>query len=383
MDKRQLFNQVINIVNDNYLFLGDQEHKWLTYIRDVEKNIDSIDNIYECLNNILLTLKDPHTRLFSNKKVDTFFDINFIWIEDRMIIIPNILGYTNEILGGEIIEVNNQPIRRIINKFKRKFEKFPKCIIQDEIAKYLKTSSERTLQTVTILKNGNKYLEEIKTISSERIRKIINDEIKQIYDKNIPIILKDIDEDTLLIKISTFRVKNIDKYILDKSSLIKSKKRIIFDVRDNRGGFVEETKKVASMIIEDDVELDYKIISKSGIEDNYNKVISNHNNIFSSKDIFILCNEYSMSSTEFIFIRCLVMGYNNVKVIGTSTAGMSGQAKVFSFSSGDILQVTVKKYLDKFDQEITTGYIPDKIVDISINDYIKGIDRCLEMVMSY
>lgn len=383
MEKRQLFNQVIDIVNSNYLFLGEQKNKWLTYVKDVEKNIDLVDDIYKCLDDILLVLKDPHTRLFINKKLDRFFDINFIWIKGKMIIAPNVLGYTNEILGGEIVEINEQPVQKIINKFEKKFENFPKCIVQDEITKYLKTNSELNMKTATILKNNSKYLEKIKIISAEKIKQTINDEIKSINDNNLPVIIKNIDDDTLLIKILTFRMKNIDKYILDKSNLIKSKKTIIFDVRDNRGGFVEETKKLASMIIENDVTLDYKIISKNGVENNYNKVISNHNSIFSNKQIFILCNEYSMSSTEFVFIRSLVMGYNNVNVIGTLTAGMSGQAKVFSFNSGNILQVTVKKYLDEFDKEITIGYIPDKIVDISINDYINGIDTCLELAKSY
>ena len=49
-------------------------------------------------------------------------------------------------------------------------------------------------------------------------------------------------------------------------------------------------------------------------------------------------------------------------------------------SSGDILQVTIKKYLDKKNREINKGYTPDIIVKLDTEDYVNNNDKVIETI---
>ena len=303
MEKIELFNDVVNIINENYLFLGEQKDVWNKYVENMKKNIQSVENMHDYLRDMLLILKDSHTNLFINNSPEKFFDLDFTWINNKIIIKPNIFGYSNEILDGELIEVNFESIDRIINKFESKLENFPKCIVQDEITKYINNNLKLKFKTIKVMKNNSVYIEKIKLIEQKDSNEIIAKRLNNIKTQFFPALITDIDQDTLLIKILTFNEIDIDKYLLNKYDLIKRKRRILFDVRNNKGGLISETKKVVSLIIKHDVELDYKIISRNGIERDFNKITTQHNDLFFNKEIIIVCNEYSMSSTEFIFRR--------------------------------------------------------------------------------
>ncbi|MBQ3423403.1 MAG: hypothetical protein IJH34_17490 [Romboutsia sp.] len=375
-----LYNEVKNIISDNYIFLDNQKYIWINRVKCLEENLNDFKDEYSLIEELLLTLKDPHTKYVKLNKDNEVYDIDCTWVEESLIIMPNIFRYKNNIVGGKILAVNDIDIDDIIKTVEEKLKGFPKSVIKEEVIKYIKTGLNTEVIYVKVNKNDNIKIEEIKRISIDEIKKNFTKELKEIQYNSKPIFVKEIENNILLIKIFSFRIQGLLEYILNKSDLIKKNKVLIFDIRNNRGGFIKETKRIVSSIIEKDVELDYKILSNEGLNNKNEKIEEEHNAIFSDKDIYIVCDEYTMSSAEFIFLSGLKKGYKNLKVIGNCTAGVSGQAKLFLLSSGDILQVTIKKYLDKKNREINKGYTPDIIVKLDTEDYVNNNDKVIETI---
>lgn len=381
MNSNDLFSKVVNIVNNKYIFNTNQKKVWLSNLRKFEKdiyNINTDDDIFLSINKLLLTLEDPHTKLYKSSISNEIYDIDFTWISSKMIILPNIFGYSTNIVGGELLEINNIAIDKILNMFYKSLKNFPTGIIKEYILNYIKSTKFMPKLSVKIKKDNKIFVENIKKKSLIEIKEKYS--INDFNIQNTPILFKQIDNNILLIKIFSFRFKGISDYIMKNKLLIQNNKFIIFDIRGNRGGFINETKKLSSLIINKDINLGFKILSNVGLTKEYEKIFSNHDSIFSNKSFFILCDEYTMSSAEFIFLRSLKNCYNDLKIIGQPTAGMSGQAEVFNLDGGYILQVTTKKYIDKYNKEIKSGYNPDLKIELQLEDYMNGIDKYLESV---
>lgn len=162
--------------------------------------------------------------------------------------------------------------------------------------------------------------------------------------------------------------------------MINSNKTVVFDIRGNRGGFINETKDVTSLIINKDVTLEYKILSNVNSRGEDVIIYSSNNSMFSNKKLFILCDEYTMSSAEFIFMQSLKICFPAIKIIGQQTAGLSGQAKIFNLSKKFILQVTTKKYIDKNNNEIKSGMYPNLLIDRNLDYYMNKTDPYIDTI---
>lgn len=78
-----------------------------------------------------------------------------------------------------------------------------------------------------------------------------------------------------------------------------------------------------------------------------------------------IANENTASSAEFIFIEGLLKSFGeNVKIIGRTTQGISGQAAVLKVNEDVVLNMTVKRYYHKKGSELNLGYRPDYDVEM-------------------
>ena len=211
-----------------------------------------------------------------------------------------------------------------------------------------------------------------------------NMSFKKFKDNIVPVYMKMLNNDTLHLKLLTFRSKNIKAMILNNMDYINKFDKIIIDVRDNCGGFVNEATELASLMIYNDIELDYKVVKRVN-----NKYLSERHIIkgtqlecFRNKKLFVLCNENTMSSAEYIFLRSLKLSNIKTKIIGTQTAGLSGQAKLYSLIDNCELQITNTRYFDFNDKELTTGVCPDIKVQSNIIDILNNIDTQLMYCMN-
>lgn len=196
---------------------------------------------------------------------------------------------------------------------------------------------------------------------------------KEIQESAKPIIINKYEENVLVIKIITFRSTNIANIFKEEVLKIKDYKNIdyiIFDIRNNVGGYVEETKKIVSMIIDTDIKLDYIVRDKHGRNyDEVQNIRSNQLDIFKSKSLFAFINDATMSSAEFVFIKGLQLSNIKFKTIGSRTAGVSGQAKIIDIENDVKIQLTTKRYYRQSGEELVKGIDPDYYIREEIEDY--------------
>ena len=181
-------------------------------------------------------------------------------------------------------------------------------------------------------------------------------------------------DDTLYVKLPTFRMESM----IDRLETILKEgasDKIIIDVRENKGGFIELAKRAAAFFLEND-----KVIGYTINKDNIKCPIEIHvkdSYLNKFKKIIILTNENSGSCTETIFINAIKNSSNKISIIGSKTMGLINQATEFKFNDGSLLQITTKKNLDINGVEL--GYVglePDVLVDLDFNIF-RGVDNQL------
>lgn len=378
------FNNIVEIIENNYLFLNDQKLMWKFNVEKfrliIENKSDAL-SLYTIIDELLLTLNDPHTRLIHKEKIDKFWDVNFVWIGNSLYLVQNINGYKNDIEGSKVLKINDMLVADLLENYNDKFFNFPVSLIKQEILKELKTI-KGGLKIEVLNRNNIIYHEDIGLVSIEEVNKKFNTNIKQF---NVaPIYIKSLSKDTIHLKVLSFRYKGIKEIILNNKNYIDTFNKIIIDIRDNSGGFINEAKELVSLIIDNDVELDYMVKKRNNNEHVCEKIMISSKSLecFRNKKVFVLCNENTMSSAEYIFLKSLILDNKVKKIIGTQTAGLSGQAKVYSLVDDCVLQVTNTKYLDSNDMEIKLGICPNIKVNNKISDFIEHIDTQLVYCMS-
>ena len=150
-----LYNEVKNIISDNYIFLDNQKYIWINRVKCLEENLNDFKDEYSLIEELLLTLKDPHTKYVKLNKDNEVYDIDCTWVEESLIIMPNIFRYKNNIVGGKILAVNDIDIDDIIKTVEEKLKGFPKSVIKEEVIKYIKTGLNTEVIYVKVNKNDN------------------------------------------------------------------------------------------------------------------------------------------------------------------------------------------------------------------------------------
>lgn len=383
MDKWLFFGEVKNKVDEYYLFDSNNKEKWIKSINDIQINMSGIVDIKNTMKDLLISLGDAHTGLFLKKKINYIFDIDCRWVDDDLVVMPNINGYKSNIIGGKIVRINDESLCELLDRYNCKYEGYPKSIIKSCIIEDLKSgfdlNEDICIEVDTVTGNVNELLTRIslQDITANMLSKssrLLNGISTVMFDKR--------DNGVLVIKILTFRVHGILDIMLKNKELISQSKVIVFDVRDNNGGFVNETKQLVSAIVSRDVNLDYRILSRSSLCDKYESIVSHQNEMFRDKQFFIICNENTMSSAEFVFIGGLRAGVPGIKIVGRKTAGFSGQAKTFVLNTGDVLQLTTKRYVGVTGMELSDGYSPDIVVNYSIDDVVNNKDKDMEIIQT-
>ncbi|WP_193323647.1 S41 family peptidase [Bacillus paralicheniformis] len=382
-----LAESLIHIVNENYLFTGNQRGTWnrisTLYLRKIR---DSKVCVFDLLKNMILELHDPHTLFFHRNELHYCFDINLQWIGNQLFLMKNKNGYPGDYVGSKVLKINSFKIEDELKKQQKKYMRFPTSIFKKNI-----------IQNIIEGKYGIEKLKlNVETIDKKRRTFVINSHaIKELFDykSNIdeiknnfkPIIFKIINSDTLLIKFFTFKFPGISKLFFSKLRFMKRFKYIIFDIRDNAGGFISETKQILSFIISKDILMDYKVLQNAEGKNEYKissvQIISNQIPFFSKRKFFILCNSSTASSAEFIFLKGLLLSNEDLTIIGEQTAGLSGHAKIFTIDNQDIIQVTTKKFIDSQGKEIRNGIQPNYTVAPFIKDIINNKDTLLNFCL--
>ena len=127
--------------------------------------------------------------------------------------------------------------------------------------------------------------------------------------------------------------------------------KLIFDVRDNPGGDLQQILKIAGYFIpKDEIILSYKMKDGSG-EDYKNDTEGEYQDI----PMVVLVNEDSASAAE-AFSGCM-KAYKRATIVGTNTYGKGIMQTLYQLDDGSAVKITIAKY-----------YLPDgsNIQDVGI-----------------
>ncbi|MRC18872.1 hypothetical protein GH866_25165 [Bacillus thuringiensis] len=381
---------LIRIINENYLFTGNQKRKWdrlsSLYVRKVQgSKVDSI--ALDLIQNMILELHDPHTLFFQRKEFHYCFDINVQWINNELFLMKNNNGYPENYVGSKILKINSFNIMDEFKAQQKKLVGFPTNFIRKSIIQNIVEGKYGCDKLKMLVETTNKE-KKVFFINSQSIEHLFDyqNNINKIKNSFKPIIFETINKDTLLIKIVTFKFPGMSKMFLSNLKLMKDFKNIIFDIRDNSGGYISEARQILSSIISKDIHMDYRIIQHAEVKNKFEvssiQIISSQIPFFFKRKFFVLCNSDTASSAEFIFLKGLVLSNEDLTIIGEQTAGLSGQARIFTIDEKDTLQVTTKKFVNKHGKEIKEGIQPDYKVFPLISDIINNEDTLLNFCLN-
>lgn len=177
------------------------------------------------------------------------------------------------------------------------------------------------------------------------------------------------EDDIGYIRILQFDVDIYDQFKTEYDKLIKTEKvkGLVIDLRDNPGGLVNETIKIADLLVKDGVIL--KVKYADGTTKTYRATGTNS----CAVPLVVLVNENSASASEILSgaIKDLKQG----TIVGTTTFGKGIMQSIIGLEGGDGLSITIAKFYTASENEIHgVGIEPDIKVEL-------GEDVDLDMVI--
>jgi carboxyl-terminal processing protease len=337
--------QIWKLVNEKYPLFAEREINWedikLKYLHGI-KSISSYDSLYKYIDRMLIELKDPHTRIVGSPWFQkSIYPLVLVSIDDALYIASKLNANYKLTTGMKILEVNGRPIEVIQDII---YAQFPftslsmrKATLINELmcgefgdAIEITATDGQTVNTEVLAK------QDISSIVQKHATEGIPSAIK------IPPCLAKTFEDIGYIKIFAFKHKNIVQEFLKTLNECGDITSLIVDVRGNSGGLITEAVNLTSMFMTEEKTLGYRMNKDGDCEIIRVKPLPGLQKTF--KNVIVLCDEFTMSSCEFIFVNAL-KGSEKIQVVGNQTAGLVHEATIFPLFDGTKLQVTTFKYL--------------------------------------
>jgi len=157
-------------------------------------------------------------------------------------------------------------------------------------------------------------------------------------------------------------------------------KKIVLDLRNNPGGYLEVSRDIASFFLKKDSLV--AIEDFGGIKEQ-KKYITSGNDIFSNMPLVILINQGSASASE--ILAGALRDNRQIKLIGETSFGKGSVQQIENLEGGSSLKITVAKWLTPSGLSISDqGLKPDIQVEITDEDYQNEkdpqLDKALEII---
>ncbi len=225
-------------------------------------------------------------------------------------------------------------------------------------------TSDLFLEEAVHLIRGEKETEVVLTISRKSFKEpkeisIIRGTIQ------IPIIKWELLNSIAYIKIYQFTGNLPDKFEHIASEMLNAKvEKIILDLRNNPGGYLETSVEIASwfipkgeiVAIEDHGEEDQKKYRSKGYKE------------FQDFPVVVLINQGSASASE--ILAGALRDIKEIKLIGEKSFGKGSIQSLEEFGNGSSLKITVAKWLTPLGISISDeGLTPDIEIELTEEDY--------------
>ena len=161
------------------------------------------------------------------------------------------------------------------------------------------------------------------------------------------------------IKIANFDTRCAEETNAAMDELIaQDAKALIFDVRNNGGGYKNELVKVLDKILPEGILFQSEDYQGS-------KQIDRSDADYIDLPMAVLANQDSYSAAE--FFAAAIQEYDWGTVVGTKTVGKGNFQPAFTLSAGSMLTLSIGKYYTPQGRSLTdTGVIPD--IEITLSD---------------
>lgn len=346
-EKWLILEDVLNIIMNNHYDKSE---------------LDQDELIYSAIQWLAWATWDKHTAYFPPTKTQSFLDwlaweFEWIWAYVDMPS-PWVLRIVNPVQWSPAEKVWLKWWDIVIKVWDK--EVTDKVSI-DEVTSWIKWP-EWTEVELTILRNETEEL----IIKVKREKILINS-----------IELEEIDRNTIYIQITWFNIwvsDELKKVLEDIKN--NSYKKIIFDLRNNWGWYLDEVLKILSNLVpewEKTAEIRYIQATKPYYSTG-EQVID-----LSKYDVYILQNTGTASASE-IFIWTIKDYFENVVTIWEKTFGKGSMQEVQQYVDGSMLKVTTAKWFTWWTETgIDWVWInPDVEIELDLEQYAEGIDNQLE-----
>ena len=171
-------------------------------------------------------------------------------------------------------------------------------------------------------------------------------------------------------------------YILDR---YKDTKGLIFDIRQNGGGVINDAYTILSRFIDKETYV-YQSVGKTGPgHDEFGKPEKSllspaESNIKYLKKIVVLTDRGTYSSGSFFTLMSIAIP--NMTIIGDTTGGGLGLPNGGQLPNGWTYRCSITQALDIYGNNYENGVPPDKRVVVSKARLAQGIDDVLEAAMN-
>lgn len=151
-------------------------------------------------------------------------------------------------------------------------------------------------------------------------------------------------------------------------------KKIILDLRDNPGGYLEVAQSIGGWFLEKDKTIAIEDFGPGEIQQEYDSMGPSK---LVEYPIVVLINQGSASAAE--ILAGALRDNRNIKLIGEKSFGKGSVQELADLSNGSSIKITIAKWLTPNGNSITdVGLEPDVKVEMTDEDYSAGKDPQLD-----
>ncbi len=181
--------------------------------------------------------------------------------------------------------------------------------------------------------------------------------------------------DIFVIRLYNFSEDSVNKFRQAlREFVLSGKTKLILDLRNNPGGFLEAAVDIASWFLPQGEPIVFESFGKNLDEQAHR---SRGYNIFKNLPMAILINQGSASASE--ILAGALRDYGLAKLVGERTFGKGSVQELIPLTSDTSLKITIAKWLTPKKQSISEGGLtPDIEVKITKEDINAGRDPVME-----
>lgn len=363
------------------LFFKTNEEKFNNDINALKNSVDTLndDEIVDGIYKIMASIGDTHTRAY--KKSSKLYPVQFYCFKEGIYLINTTSQY-KEALYSKLVKINGVDIEKvkqgiiplIVAENEAMIKKsIPNYLSNPEILHGIKVVSDTEKAVFTFENDKRETFDiNIKSIDRGKGDKLI---VNELHDTSYPLYMQkpnsnywykyldkektlyfkynkcEQDEDENAEKIEDFidkLLKFLDNHPVDK---------FVIDMRDNGGG---NDKYILPII-----------------DKLKNNKINNKNNLF----VIVGRNTFSAAMMDAVFLR----EQTNATFVGEPTSAKPnhyGATRNFVLPNSKI-KIQYSTQFNKNSEDDSNTFMPDKVIEISIKDYLNKKDPVLDYILNY